>query len=72
MKTILSPPKIKKLGYCNDCGKLLLGITKENLEYKKKHMDNEFVRVSCDSCISQNHTLTDKELGEVKKLEFND
>lgn len=71
-REIKSPPKIRKLGYCNDCGKMLFGVTKEVLNYQKKHMDNEFVRVSCDSCISQNHTLTDNELGEVKKLEFND
>lgn len=72
IKEIKSPPKIKKLGCCNDCGKMLFGITKETLDYQKKHIDNEFVRVSCDECISKNHTLTDEELSGVKKLEFND
>lgn len=63
------PPKIKKLGCCNDCGKMLFNITPEVLDYQKKHMNNEYVRVSCDNCISKGHTLTDQELVTIKSEE---
>lgn len=65
-------PKLKKLGYCEDCGKLLIGQTQESLDYQNKHINNEFVLTSCDDCIAKGHTLTDEELAGVKIQELND
>ena len=63
---MLEPAKIKKINCCNDCG-VSMNFPPLVIDYQIKSMDNEFVRVSCDSCINMNHTLTDEELGLVKK-----
>jgi hypothetical protein len=60
--------KIKGLGICNQCGKKFEPpLDKKSLAYQKRYMENEYVRVCCDECIAKNHTLTDRELGGVKK-----
>lgn len=64
------PKKYNKPGCCDDCGKKFNPpLSKEMLKYQKKHKNHIFVRVVCDKCINDPHwhTLTDEEIGEVKK-----
>jgi len=60
--------KYQNPNHCDDCNEEFNPpLSKEMLEYQKKYKDNYYTKVSCDNCISKNHTLTDEELGIVKK-----
>lgn len=67
---IKAPSKLKKVGYCDDCGSLLIGQTKKSRKYQEKQINNEYVRVVCDKCLYSPEwkTITDKDLNEVIKV----
>lgn len=68
MKILKDKPKIKGLNICNDCGiEFKPPLSKNLLTYQRKHMDNDYIRLSCDSCINSHHTLKGNELKRVVK-----